>query len=90
MLLGMSLAVGAVQVLMSYAGRDFMNAIAKKDPAAYWRMLWLYIGVLWVISGTLVGLLYLATPIGVESMPLDRPDSYATPFGVVSICKRAR
>ncbi len=44
MLLGMSLAVGAVQVLMSYAGRDFMNAIAKKDPTAYWRMLWLYLG----------------------------------------------
>lgn len=43
-LLGMSLAVGAVQILMSYAGRDFMNAIAKKDPQAYWRMLWLYLG----------------------------------------------
>ncbi len=43
-LVGMSLAVGAVQVLMSYAGRDFMNAIAKKDPAAYWIMLWLYLG----------------------------------------------
>ncbi len=43
-LVSLSLAVGAVQVLMSYAGRDFMNAIAKKDPEAYWRMLWLYLG----------------------------------------------
>ncbi len=43
-LVSLSLAVGAVQVLMSYAGRDFMNAIAKKDPQAYWFMLWLYLG----------------------------------------------
>ena len=26
--------------------------------------------------------LYLATPIGVELMPLDRPDSYATPLAL--------
>ncbi|MES2982141.1 MAG: ABC transporter ATP-binding protein/permease [Verrucomicrobiota bacterium] len=44
MLLGMSLALVSVQVLMSYAGRDFINAIEKKDPTAYWRMLWLYLG----------------------------------------------
>ena len=30
-LLVLSLAVGAVQVLMSYAGRDFFTAISKKD-----------------------------------------------------------
>lgn len=43
-LVSLSLAVGAIQVLMSYAGRDFMNAIAKKDPHAYWFMLWLFLG----------------------------------------------
>ncbi len=43
-LVSLSLAVGAVQVLMSYAGRYFMNAIAKKDPTEYLRMLWFYLG----------------------------------------------
>ncbi len=42
-LLMLALAVGAVQVLMSYAGRDFINAIAKKDPAGYWRYLGRYL-----------------------------------------------
>ena len=54
MLLTLSLAVGAVQVLMSYAGRDFMNAIAKLDSPAYWKYLWLYLGTF-----------ALAVPIGV-------------------------
>lgn len=43
-LLTLSLAVGAVQVLMSYAGRDFMTAISNKNPSAYWRNLGLYLG----------------------------------------------
>jgi putative ATP-binding cassette transporter len=43
-LLSLALAVGAVQVLMSYAGRDFMTAISRKDPAAYWRALGWYLG----------------------------------------------
>lgn len=42
-LLTLSLAVGGVQVLMSYAGRDFMNDIARKDGAAYWRSLGWYL-----------------------------------------------
>jgi putative ATP-binding cassette transporter len=53
-LLALSLAVGGVQVLMSYAGRDFMNAIAKMDSPAYWKDLWLYLGTF-----------ALAVPIGV-------------------------
>lgn len=53
-LLVLSLAVGAVQVLMSYAGRDFMTAIAKQDEAGYWHYLWLYLGTF-----------ALAVPIGV-------------------------
>ena len=53
-LLALSLAVGGVQVLMSYAGRDFMNAIAKLDSLTYWKDLWLYLGTF-----------ALAVPIGV-------------------------
>ncbi len=43
-LLLLALAVGAIQVLMSYAGRDFMTAITHKDPAAYWKALGWYLG----------------------------------------------
>jgi putative ATP-binding cassette transporter len=53
-LLMMALAVGGVQVLMSYAGRDFMTAIARKDPASYWAALGWYLGTF-----------CLAIPIGV-------------------------
>ncbi len=53
-LLVLALAVGAVQVLMSYAGRDFMTAIAMKNPAAYWQALAWYLGSF-----------ALAVPIGV-------------------------
>jgi putative ATP-binding cassette transporter len=53
-LLIMALAMGGIQVLMSYAGRDFMTAIARKDPAAYW-----------VALGWYLGTFALAIPIGV-------------------------
>lgn len=53
-LLSLAFAVGGVQLLMSYAGRDFMTAISRKDPAAYWRALAWYLGSF-----------ALATPIGV-------------------------
>ena len=53
-LLVLALAVGAVQVLMSYAGRDFMTAITHKDPKSYWRALAWYLGTF-----------ALAIPIGV-------------------------
>ena len=43
-LLTLALAVGAVQVLMSYAGRDFMTAIERKDMPAYWNALGWYLG----------------------------------------------
>ena len=43
-LLVMALAVGVIQVLMSYAGRDFMTAITRKDPAAYWKSFAWYLG----------------------------------------------
>ena len=53
-LLVLALAVGAVQLLMSYAGRDFMTAITHKDPAAYWKAFGWYLGTF-----------ALAIPIGV-------------------------
>ncbi|MFT3991377.1 MAG: ABC transporter ATP-binding protein/permease [Luteolibacter sp.] len=39
----LSLAVGGVQVLMSYAARDFMTAIANRNPSEYWRSLGYYL-----------------------------------------------
>ncbi len=53
-LLVLALAVGAVQLLMSYAGRDFMTAITNKNPAAYWKAFGWYLGTF-----------ALAIPIGV-------------------------
>lgn len=53
-LLLLALSVGAVQLLMSYAGRDFMTAIEHKDPKTYWIALWKYLGTF-----------ALAIPIGV-------------------------
>ena len=43
-LLGLSIAVGVVQVLISYAARDFVTALANRDEAAFYRNLWRYLG----------------------------------------------
>ncbi len=53
-LLLLALAVGGIQVLMSYAGRDFMTAITNKNPKGYWQALGWYLGSF-----------ALAVPIGV-------------------------
>ena len=53
-LLLLALAVGGIQVLMSYAGRDFMTAITRKNSTAYWTALGWYLGSF-----------ALAVPIGV-------------------------
>ncbi|MES2923358.1 MAG: ABC transporter ATP-binding protein/permease [Verrucomicrobiota bacterium] len=53
-LLLLALAVGGVQVLMSYAGQYFMTAINDKNPADYWKYLGWYLGTF-----------ALAVPIGV-------------------------
>ena len=45
-LLAFVLTVAGAQVLMSYVARDFMTAISKKDAAAYWQLLWWYLGLL--------------------------------------------
>ncbi len=43
-LLLLALTVGGIQVLMSYAGRDFMTAITEKNADAYWKALGWYLG----------------------------------------------
>ena len=53
-LLLLALATVAVQVRMSYAAADFMTAITKKDSAAFWHTLLIYVGTI-----------VLAIPIGV-------------------------
>jgi vitamin B12/bleomycin/antimicrobial peptide transport system ATP-binding/permease protein len=53
-LLLLALAVGAIQVLMSYAGRDFMTAITRRDADGYWKALGWYLGTF-----------ALAIPVGV-------------------------
>src|SRR5437667_6892103 len=44
LVLALSLGVAAVNVLMSYAGRDFMNALAARDVPLFYHHLWLYLG----------------------------------------------
>ncbi len=53
-LLLLALTVGGIQVLMSYAGRDFMTAITRKDGGAYWR------SALWYLASFAI-----AIPVGV-------------------------
>lgn len=55
-LLLFALAVGGVQVLMSYAGRDFINAISKKDTASYWSSLGWYVATF--ALAVLIGVYY--------------------------------
>src|SRR5689334_8122699 len=53
-LLVLSIAVGGVQVLISYAARDFVTALSERDAPAFYRNLWRYLGVF-----------ALAIPVGV-------------------------
>jgi putative ATP-binding cassette transporter len=53
-LLLLALSVGGVEVLISYVGRDFMTAIAKRDAGEYWHLL-----------GRYAGTFALAVPLGV-------------------------
>src|SRR5258706_11401099 len=43
-LAALSIAVGVAQVLISYAGRDFVSALADRDEGAFYRDLWRYLG----------------------------------------------
>jgi len=48
LLLVLSVASVGVVVLSSYASRDFITGIEKKDAHAYWLAMWLYVGTLGV------------------------------------------
>ena len=37
------LAVGVVQVFVSYAGRNFITSLAQRDPPSFYRNLWIYL-----------------------------------------------
>jgi putative ATP-binding cassette transporter len=43
-LLGLSIAVGVIQVLISYAARDFVTALTDRDEPGFYRNLWRYLG----------------------------------------------
>ncbi len=53
-LLGLCLAVGVVQVLMSYAGRDFVTSLSQRDSKGFYHNLWRYLATF-----------SLAIPVGV-------------------------
>ena len=53
-LLGLCLAVGVVQVFLSYATRDFITALSQRDHAGWVRGLWKYVAIA-----------FLSVPIGV-------------------------
>ncbi len=43
-LAALSVAIGLVQILMSYAGRDFITTLTQRDQAGWIRAMWRYIG----------------------------------------------
>lgn len=43
LLLVLSLAVGVVQLMVSYAGRNFITSLAQRDTAGFYRNLWIYL-----------------------------------------------
>jgi putative ATP-binding cassette transporter len=44
-LLGLCVAVGVVQVFLSYAMRDFITALSRRDRAGWVRGIWKFIAV---------------------------------------------
>lgn len=53
-MLGLCLAVGVVQVLVSYAGRNFITSLVQRDSPGFYRNLWIYLATF-----------AIAVPIGV-------------------------
>ena len=47
-LLGLCIAVGVVQVFLSYAMRDFVTALSQRDEAAWMRGIWKFIAVCFI------------------------------------------
>jgi len=46
--------IGVTQLLVSYAGRNFINSLSERDAAGFYRNLWLYLGTF-----------VIAVPVGV-------------------------
>jgi putative ATP-binding cassette transporter len=57
-------AISALNVLMSYVGRDFMSAIEKRDSARFLREAWLYVGMFAVSTVAAVLYRYLEERLG--------------------------
>lgn len=57
-------AISALNVLMSYIGRDFMSAIENRDHARFLREAWLYIGIFAVSTVAAVLYRYLEERLG--------------------------
>lgn len=54
LLLILSAVVGLVQLLVSYAGRNFITSLTQRDAAGFYRNLWVYLGTF-----------VIAVPVGV-------------------------
>ncbi|MEI6279276.1 MAG: ABC transporter ATP-binding protein/permease [Verrucomicrobiae bacterium] len=66
-MLGLCIAVGVVQVLVSYAARNFITSLVQRDAVAFYRNLWIYlatfavaipIGVFYSYTGQRLSLLW--------------------------------
>jgi len=66
-MLGLCLAVGVVQVLVSYAARNFITSLVQRDGVAFYRNLWIYlatfaiaipVGVFYTYTGQRLSLLW--------------------------------
>lgn len=66
-MLGLCLAVGVVQVLVSYAARNFITSLVQRDAMAFYHNLWIYlatfaiaipIGVFYSYTGQRLSLLW--------------------------------
>ena len=56
LLIVLSIMIGVVQLLVSYAGRDFFTSLNKRDEAGFYHHLWIYLGTF--VLAIPVGVLY--------------------------------
>ena len=54
LLLFLSLSVSGINVVISYIGNFFTTSLAEKDPATFWRFMWVYAGVFIIASPIVV------------------------------------
>ncbi len=56
LLLILSAVVGLAQLLVSYAGRNFINSLGRRDAVGFYRNLWVYLGTF--VFAIPIGVLY--------------------------------